>query len=219
MSRFRWRAWVLWAALALAAVAERPGVAWAEGEGGGHGKGSSGNVQIFKEALDLGIWTVVVFVLLFFVLRKFAWGPMLQGLQKREESIHLALEEAQKGREEAQRLRDQFQGEMNRAHDRAREIHEEARRNAERAANEMIAKARSEIQAEHERRRRELDIARDQALQQLWSQTAQLATLVSAKAIRRQLTPDDHRRFVDEAIAELQQAGTQHKQQAASIRA
>jgi F-type H+-transporting ATPase subunit b len=175
--------------------------------------------SILSPRYDLGIWTIIVFLVLFLVLRKYAWGPMLQGLKTREETIHNALDEAHKAQEDAQRLRDQLQAERNRAHDKARDIHEEARRNAERASNEMIAKARTEIQAEHERRRRELDIARDQALQQLWNQTAQLATLVSAKAIRRQLTPEDHRRLVDESIAELHQAGTQRQQQVASIQA
>jgi F-type H+-transporting ATPase subunit b len=175
--------------------------------------------SILSPRYDLGIWTIIVFLVLFLVLRKYAWGPMLQGLKTREETIHNALDEAHKAQADAQRLRDQLQAEMNRAHDKAREIHEEARRNAERASNEMIAKARTEIQAEHERRRRELDIARDQALQALWNQTAQLATLVSAKAIRRQLTADDHRRFVDEAIAELHKAGTERQQQVASIQA
>jgi F0F1-type ATP synthase membrane subunit b/b' len=49
-------------------------------------------------------------------------------------------------------------------------------------------------------------------LQQLWSQSAQLATLISAKAIRRQLNPEDHRRLVDEAIADLRQARSERHQ-------
>ena len=70
----------------------------------------------------------------------------------------------------------------------------------------MIAKARAEIQAERERLRREIEMARDQALQELWKQAADLATMISAKAIRRQLSAEDHRRLVDEALTELQGA-------------
>jgi F-type H+-transporting ATPase subunit b len=83
---------------------------------------------------------------------------------------------------------------------------EEARRDAQNLAEEMKAKANQDIQAERARLRRELDIARDQALQELWNQAAQLATLISAKAIGRSLNEDDHRRLIDEALAEMGRA-------------
>ena len=90
--------------------------------------------------------------------------------------------------------------------DNMRDILDNARRAAERSTDEMIAKARSEIQSERDRLRREIETARDQALQELWNQAAQLATLISAKAIGRSLTEEDHRRLLDEAIAELGQS-------------
>ena len=156
---------------------------------------------------DLGLWTLVVFILLFFVLRKLAWKPMLEGLQKREETIRSAVEDAQQARDEAQRLRDQLQREVDKAHEKVRDILDEGRRDAQRMTDEMIAKARTEIQAERDRLRREIEMARDQALHELWKQAADLATMISAKAIRRQLSAEDHRRLVDEALTELQGAG------------
>jgi F-type H+-transporting ATPase subunit b len=157
-------------------------------------------------------------LLLLFVLGKYAWGPMLEGLQNRERAIHGALEEAQKARAEAQRIRAQLQDEMNHAHEKVRDLLDAGRRDAARSTEEMIGKARTEIQGERERLRREIDLARDQALQELWSQTAHLATQISAKAIRRELTTDDHRRLVDEALAELRHAGGTSQRQAAGAR-
>jgi F-type H+-transporting ATPase subunit b len=176
----------------------------------GHGEGQ---VNIFDPAdIPLGFWTIVVFVVLLVVLKKYAWGPILEGLQKREQNIAAAIEEAEKARAEAERLREQFQAEMARAQEKVREILDEGRRDSQRVAEEMIAKARAEIQAERDRLRREIESARDQALQELWNQAAQLATLISAKAIRRQLSPEDHRRLVDEALAELERANVmQHR--------
>lgn len=156
---------------------------------------------------DLGLWTLVVFGLLYFFLRKLVWTPMLSGLQKREDNIRSAVEEAQQARDEAQRLRDQLQREVDRAQEKVRDILDEGRKHAQQTTDEMIAKARTEIQAERDRLRREIEMARDQALQELWKQTAHLATMISAKAIRRQLTEEDHRRLVDEALTELQGAG------------
>src|SRR5207245_1675493 len=143
--------------------------------------------NILAISWDLGLWTIVVFGLLLFVLRKLAWKPWLEATQRREQNIRQALEEAQRARDEAQRLRNQLQSEMDRVSEKVRQILDEARADAQRATEEMVGKARMEIQKERERLHREIGMARDQALQEIWNQTAQLATLISAKAIRRQL--------------------------------
>jgi F-type H+-transporting ATPase subunit b len=165
------------------------------------------DVDIFEPRLDLGIWTLIVFLVLFFLLRATAWGRIRSGLEKRETSIREAIADAQRTREEAQRLREQFQAEVNRANEKVRDILDEGRRDVQRQADEILAKSRSDIQTERDRMRREIERARDQALQELWGQAAQLATLISAKAIRREVSTDDHRRLVDEALTEMGQVG------------
>jgi F-type H+-transporting ATPase subunit b len=174
-----------------------------------HEGGAKATVNIFDPAdIPLGIWTIVVFVILLVVLKKFAWGPILEGLQKREQTIQTAIEEAQKARDEAQRMREQWQREVDQAHVKVAAILDEGRRNAKTMTDEMIAKARSEIQGERDRLRREIENAKDQAVQEIWNQAALLATAISAKAIRRQISAEDHRRLVDEALAELKKTGS-----------
>jgi F-type H+-transporting ATPase subunit b len=182
-----------------------------------HGGGKAKEPGIFALALDLTLWTIVVFLLLLFVLRKYAWGPMLEGLTKREQDIHAAADEAKQARDEAKRLREEFERKSAEAEQRARDIIDEARRNAQKAADETRSKTMAEIQSERERLHREVENARDQALQQIWAQAAQLATLVSAKAIGRQLDHDDHRRLVDEAIADLRQAAARRNGEPAGV--
>jgi F-type H+-transporting ATPase subunit b len=185
--------------------------------GGGEKKAAQEGIDIFAPRFDLAIWTIVVFLCLFFILKKYAWGPMLEGLQKREENIHAALEEAKKAREEAQVLRAQLQKEMEQNAQKMAALMEEARREAQQLKEAMKAETTKEIQTERERLRREIEIARDQALQELWNRSAELATLIAAKAIRRQLSIDDHRRLVDEALRELKDAGSQRQREIASI--
>jgi len=167
--------------------------------------------NIFAPAIDLTIWTIIIFLLLLAVLYKFAWTPMMQGLQKREHDIHAAVDDARTAREEAQRLRDEIQAERNKIEDMRRDILQKAQADAQRLGDEIAAKAKAEIQAERDRARHDMEVAHDQALQDLYEKTIDLAALVSAKAIRRQLTPDDHRRFMDEALAEIRQAGNGQK--------
>jgi F-type H+-transporting ATPase subunit b len=163
--------------------------------------GGSPNPLEFR--YDTAFWAVVVFVLLLVILRKTAWGPILEGLQKREQSILSAVEEAKHARAETVKVTNEFKVKMDQAYAEIPKMMETARRDAQNLAEEMRAKANQDIQAERARLRREIDMARDQALQELWNQTAQLATLISAKAIGRSLTEDDHRRLIDEALTEM----------------
>jgi F-type H+-transporting ATPase subunit b len=167
--------------------------------------------DIFGWALDLTIWTIVVFLVLLFILGRFAWKPMLQGLEKREHDIHAAIEDARKAREEAQRLREDVQAERNKIEDMRRDILLKAQADAQRTADEITTKAKAEMQAERDRLRRDMETAHDQALQDLYAQTVDLAALVSSKAMRREMTPEDHRRFVDEALADIRHAGNGQK--------
>ena len=158
------------------------------------------------QQLGLGIWTIVVFVVLLLVLRKYAWGPMLEALARREQSIRGAVEEAKVARAEMDRMRSDFEARMAEANAQIPKMMAEARRHAEELAADFRARAQADIQAERQRLRREIDTAKDQAMQELSTHTAQLATLISAKVLGRSLSEDDHRRLFDEALGEMRQA-------------
>lgn len=162
---------------------------------------------------DLGLWSIVIFVGLIFILRKMAWDPMLQGLQKREEHIRSAVEEAKRARAETERVTADFKAKMDEAYAQIPKIMEEARRDAEALKEELRTQAAKEIQTERARLRREIETARDQALQELWSQTAQLATLLSAKVLHKAITPEDHNRLLNLALEELNQSGERYREQ------
>jgi F-type H+-transporting ATPase subunit b len=171
-----------------------------EGHGGGHDAGGPLAIRY-----DTAIWTVIIFVALYVILRRTAWKQILEGLQKREETIRTSLEEAKMTRAEMERMRTDFRKELEDAHQKIPTMMEEARKKAEALSTEMQAKASAAIQEDRQRLRHELEVARDQALKELWEQTAQLATLISAKAIGRSLSEEDHRRLIDEALQEMKQ--------------
>src|SRR5262249_45045554 len=109
-------------------------------------------------------------------------------------------------RQETAAARAEFERQLAEAHAEIPKLMEAARRDAQQLVEEMRTRATAEIQADRQRLRREIETARDQALKDITDHTANLATLISAKAIRRSLTPDDHRRLIDEALAELKEA-------------
>lgn len=177
-----------------------------------HEEHADGRSDFMKLIAEQGLWTIVVFVILFLILWKYAWGPMLKGLQTREDTIHKAVAEAKAAQAEAEKLRGQLAEEHAQAAEKVRAMLDEGRRDVEHMKAEMLAAGRAEVQAERERAKREIGTARDQALQDLWKQTAQLATMISAKALRRNINEEDHRRLVDESLAQLREDGTFNEQ-------
>lgn len=154
---------------------------------------------------DLGIYTLVIFGLIFVILGKFAWKPIMAGLEKREELINAARANAEKAREDAEKLLLEVKAQRAKGNEEVVALLAEARRDADNYREAERARASADIQADRERLKREIDTARDQALKELWEKTVQLAALVSSKALGRVVSPDDHRRLVDEALVELQQ--------------
>ena len=135
-------------------------------------------------------------MILFVVLKKYAWTPILEGLTKREKSIEDAIEEAKKARVEMAQHKADFERQLAEANQQIPRLMDEARRAADQLREEMRANANAEIQEERQRLRRDIEVAKDQALQDIWSQAANLATLISAQVIGRSLSGDDHRRLV-----------------------
>jgi F-type H+-transporting ATPase subunit b len=171
----------------------------------------------FKGWLDLTIWTIVVFLILVGVLYGTAWKPIREGLDKREHDIARDKEEARAAREEAAALREQLQVEMQKAQEQVKGILDKARQDAEALANEFEARGKAAVQADRERLNRDMDLARDQALAQVWNEAATLAVLVSAKVLHRQLKGDDHRHLIDEALTELRQAAETRKRETQGV--
>jgi F-type H+-transporting ATPase subunit b len=161
------------------------------------------NDDIMHWQWDTAVWTCVVFLLLLFVLSKYAWAPILEGLKNREKAISNVLDEAKKLRDENARDTAKFKAELQEAFAKIPAMMEEARRDAADLKEQLRTEGNAEVQKERTRLLRELDIARDQALQDIWNQAANVATLIASRAIGRSLTGDDHRRLVDEALDEL----------------
>lgn len=152
---------------------------------------------------DLGIYTLVIFGLLMLILGKFAWKPVMDGLQKREDAITSARTDAEKARQDAEKLLVEIKAQRAKTNEEVVAILAEARREADTFRESEKARTAADVQAERDRLKREIDVARDQALQQIWDKTVELASLVSSKAIGRAVSPDDHRRLIDESLADL----------------
>lgn len=185
-----------------ASADELKAAASADGHGTGHPEPGPLDFTGFKR-YDLGIYTFIVFALLFLILSKYAWPHISEGLRKREAAILGARDEAAKAKAEAEELRVRLQKDYAEAHDKIRAMLDEARRDSEALRAAEREAGAKDAQAERERAKREIQTEKEAVLQELYQQAVQLASMLSSKTIRRQMSADDHRRLLDESLSEL----------------
>jgi F-type H+-transporting ATPase subunit b len=198
-----------WAAPAAptgtAAATGHGGAAHAEaGHGGGHGLGHGhANTDPSEIKGDLAIFSAVVFLLLVVILRKFAWKPISEGLEKREHHIAHEIAAAEKANADAKHLLVDYQKKLDAAQLEVRAILDEARRDAEHTAQQIASKAKADAETEMRRALREVETAKDQALKELAETAANQALALAGKLLQQKLQPSDHARLIDEAMAKF----------------
>jgi F-type H+-transporting ATPase subunit b len=152
---------------------------------------------------DLAVWTFIVFAVLLMVLWKFAWGPIVAGLEKREESIAHNIAAAQQQHDEAKQLLADYEVKLAGAADQVRAMLDEARRDAEQTKQSIIAEAKSGAESERLRGLRDIETATDAALQTLAERSAQLAVELAGKIVHNSLNAKDHSKLIQEAVAKF----------------
>lgn len=175
------------------------------GEDAQHGGGHEAAPSLFAGDLGNAIFTLLIFLLVLVVLGKFAWGPLLAALQKRETFIRESLELAKRERETAEARLHEYEQRLLKAREEASAIVDEGRRDAEAVKRRMEEDARKSTEATIERAKREIGLAKDTAVKELYEQSAQLAMEMASNVLKRQLSTEDHHRLVQDALTELRQ--------------
>jgi F-type H+-transporting ATPase subunit b len=152
---------------------------------------------------DLAVWSFAVFMLLLALLSKFAWKPIMEGLDKRERGIAETLAATQAANAEARNLLASYERRLAEATDEVRGMLEEARRDADATRQTIVAEARKAADDEKARARHEIGLAKDEALAQIADRAGDLAVEVAGKFLREKLGGDDQARLVRDSIASL----------------
>ncbi len=162
--------------------------------------GAESSPNLFAGNIGNAIWTLVIFVLVIVVLRKYAWGPILANLQKREEFIRDSLHQAEKDRSEAEQRLTEYTRKLDNARQEVEALLQQARRDAETARKQTVAEARQEANRMIHQARQEIELARDQAVQDLYAEAGALATGVAGRIIQRELKPEDHWDLIQQSL-------------------
>ncbi|MAT69624.1 MAG: ATP synthase F0 subunit B [Planctomycetaceae bacterium] len=208
----------LWLAMTVAVVAvglttgSGTTAAAAEDHGGEHHELGHGNASDSLESpaafrTDLAIYTFAVFLLLLAILSATAWPKISAAMTERENRIAADLASAAAKHEEAKRLLAEHEAKLAQSADEVREMLDEARRDAESTKEQIVSEARAAAEQERNRAIRDIEIAKDDALQTLAQRSGNLAVDLAGKVIGQTITPDRHAALIREGLAQLGQTG------------
>jgi len=162
--------------------------------------GGSGLIEVVP---GLMIWTLICFAITFYVLKRFAFGPIQRTIDERRDRIRKAVEEADNARNEARNLLEEHKQLMGQAKGEAAGILAEARK----VADAQIERVKEESEVERQRRleetKRQIEAETKRSLDQIRSEVADLTLAATARVTGKVLDAEDQRRLIDEAIAEL----------------
>jgi F-type H+-transporting ATPase subunit b len=173
--------------------------------------GNAGASALITPEIGLMFWTLVTFVILLGLLKRFAWGPILAAMNAREDGIKSDLDNARKDREEAQRLLDEHRGLLNQARKERAEAVEAGRRDAERLKTEILDEARKQREQLLKQAEAQIDAGLRQARASLKGEAADLAIQAAGKLMGRNLDDATQRRLVEDYLADLERLGSGSK--------
>src|SRR5262245_14357863 len=156
--------------------------------------------------LDPGlfIWTIATFLLLLTLLAKFAWKPLLQALEGRQQMIRKSLDDAQQAKQELERLQTESAQIIRAGRAEADAIISRSRSDAERLREEMRQKARAEADVVLRNAERQIQLETERALQQIRREAVDLSVMIASKLIQRNLSKEDNDKLIEEALRQME---------------
>ncbi|MBI3602752.1 MAG: F0F1 ATP synthase subunit B [Candidatus Omnitrophica bacterium] len=163
---------------------------------------SSGN-SILSPDILLGILTWVTFFIVFFILKKFAFKPILENLQKREKEIREALENADKAKLQLTHIEEEKQKILDAAKTQAAQIINQGRKTARDLAADIETKSRQHAQEITQGAHAQIAGEKQRLLKTLRQESAEIAISLAGKIIKENMDKDKNRRLVEEEVKQL----------------
>jgi len=156
--------------------------------------------------LDPGlfIWTIITFLLVLFLLSKFAWKPLLKVLQDREDEIKASLKDAEIARTELERVNLESEKILNDARAEARKIQAESKSVSEKQRDEIIQKAKEEAKKIAVSAESQIKMEKDLAIKQIQEKVVDLTFSISEKVIKKNLNTNDNKEIIRDSLKNLE---------------
>ena len=151
----------------------------------------------------LMIWTVITFIVLLFILKKYAWKPILTALDKRENDIKESLAQAEQAKIDAKKLLDENQANLAKAEEESRKMIEQSRSYAETLKEQLIKESKDQAKKIVDEASLEIQRKKDAAFEELRGQIAEIAVSAAEKIIRESLDAQKSKQVIDKYLNDV----------------
>jgi F-type H+-transporting ATPase subunit b len=152
---------------------------------------------------NLMAWTLAIFLILFFILRRFAFGPIAAAVEAREKALEAAIDAAKADRDAAAKLLAEHSAQIEAARGEAQKLIADGRSVAEKMRGDLLEQTRREQQEMLERARREIGSEKDRAIAQLRKEAVDLALAGASKVIEQNLESAKNRQLVESYLSSI----------------
>jgi F-type H+-transporting ATPase subunit b len=152
----------------------------------------------------LYIWTIATFLLLVVLLAKFAWKPLLEALERRQESIRQSLDDARQAKQELERLHAESARILAEARSQADAIITDTRADVNRFRDEMKQKARDEAAVIVKSAERQIELETARAVQQIRHEAVDISVAIASKLLQRNVTRADNERLIEDTFKQIE---------------
>lgn len=149
------------------------------------------------------IWTLITFILVGFILKRVAWGPILKAVNEREKAISDSIESAKRERAEAEKLLTEQKSALAAARQESAEALRKSQADMEKFREELMGKARKEAEDLKADARRSIEEERNKAVAEIKGQAVSLALQVAEKLLEEKLDPAKHQALAEKFVADL----------------
>jgi len=146
---------------------------------------------------------IVIFVLMAWFLWRYAWGPLVNILQKREERIESGLRAAEESEKRLAQVTDEVQRVLDDARSQAREIITRAHQEATADADEVRNRGRRDAEAEAQKALADIAAERDRAIQELRAQVAAMVVEAAGRILGQSIDERTHQRLIEESLEKV----------------
>lgn len=157
-------------------------------------------IEVFHSLI---FWSLISFAILFFLLKRFAFPPILEVLEERENKIRSEIDSAEKLRREAEGIKADLGKELKNAHEKAETIIQMAGDESKKLQEKSIKETQSKVRQMQNDAEQEIQITRNKLLNEIRSYTAALTMASTEKVLKKSLNDDDKKRLIDESIDEV----------------
>ena len=166
---------------------------------------SAGKNPLTAVTPGLYIWTIITFLLLFYVLAKFAWKPLLSMLEERENLIKRSLSDAETAREELQKINLESEAIITKARTDAQSILSDGKAAAEKIKEDTVAKAKEEASRIREEAKQQIKAEKDRAISDIKKEVVDLSLNVAEKLIKKNISEKDNASLIEESLEKIKQ--------------